>query len=183
VKSAVKNSELGEVFRGRVFRVTRDRVAIPSKGEVVREIVRHSGAVVIAPLISATEIVLIKQYRFAANAELWEMPAGTLEPGESREQCAARELEEETGYRAGEIQPVLHFYSTPGFCDELMHLFIARKLAPGRQKLDADESLVTDRFHLDHAREMILTGEIRDAKTIVGLAAVSDWLKLNDPPI
>ena len=179
----MKNTQLGEVFRGRVFRVTRDKVAIPGKGKVVREIVRHSGAVVIAPLISATEILLIKQYRFPAEAELWEIPAGTLEPGESPDQCAARELEEETGYRAGEIQPVLHFYSTPGFCDELMHLFVARNLTPGRQKLDADESLVTERFQLDRAREMILTGEIRDAKTIVGLAAVSDWLKLSAPPI
>jgi len=179
----VKNTQLGEVFRGRVFRVTRDKVAIPGKGEVVREIVRHSGAVIIAPLISATEILLINQYRFAAEAELWEIPAGTLEPGESPEQCAARELEEETGYRAGEIQPVLHFYSTPGFCDEFMHLFVARNLTPGRQKLDADESLEVERFSLDRAREMILTGEIRDAKTIVGLAAVSDWLKLSAPPI
>ena len=179
----MKKTQLGEVFRGRVFRVTRDKVAIPGKGEVVREIVRHSGAVIIAPLISATEILLIKQYRFAAEAELWEIPAGTLEPGESPDQCAARELEEETGYRAGELQPVLHFYSTPGFCDEFMHLFVARNLTPGRQKLDADESLVTERFQLDRAREMILTGEIRDAKTIVGLAAVSDWLKLSAPPI
>ena len=177
----MRSTKLGEVFRGRVFRVTRDKVEIPGKGNVIREIVRHSGAVVIVPLVSATEILLINQYRFATGSELWEIPAGTLEPGESPEQCAARELEEETGYRAGEIRPVLHFYSTPGFCDELMHLFIARNLMPGRQKLDADESLVTERFQLDRSREMILTGEIRDAKTIVGLAAVSDWLKLNAP--
>jgi len=175
----VKNTQLGEVFAGKVFTVTRDRVTIPGKGDVVREIVRHTGAVAIVPLMSDTEVLLVKQYRFAAGADLWEIPAGTLEPGESAEQCAARELEEETGYRAGDMQPVLRFYTTPGFCDELMHLFIARNLTPGRQKLDSDESLVTGTFQLDRARAMIVAGEIRDAKTIVGLAAVSKWLNLN----
>ena len=177
----MNNTQIGEIFKGKVFRVTRDRVSIPGKGEFVREIVRHTGAVVIVPLVSETEVLLVKQYRFAADAQLWEVPAGTLEPGESVQECAARELEEETGYRAGEIRLVLEFYSTPGFCDELMHLFIARKLGPGRQKLDGDESLVTERFHLEQAKEMVVAGEIRDAKTIIGLAAVSGWLNLNLP--
>ena len=177
----MKTTQLGEVFAGKVFRVTRDKVSIPGKGDVIREIVRHAGAVAIVPLVSSTEVLLVKQYRFATKADLWEVPAGTLEPHESPQQCAARELEEETGYRAGEIWPVLRFFTTPGFCDELMHLFVARNLTPGRQKLDRDESLVTETFQLDRARDMIVAGEIRDAKTIVGLAAVSDWLNLNVP--
>jgi ADP-ribose pyrophosphatase len=177
----VKNTQLGKVFAGKVFTVTRDEVTIPGKGDVVREIVRHAGAAAIVPLMSDTEVLLVRQYRFAAEADLWEIPAGTLEPGESPEQCAARELEEETGHRAGEIQLVLRFYTTPGFCNELMHLFVARNLTPGRQKLDTDESLVTGTFQLDRARAMIASGEIRDAKTIVGLAAVSEWLNLNAP--
>ena len=172
----MKSRQLGEVFAGKVFAVTRDKVTIPGKGEVVREIVRHAGAAAIVPLVSDTEVLLVKQYRFAAMADLWEIPAGTLEPGESPEECAARELEEEIGYRAGEIRLVLRFYTTPGFCNELMHLFVARNLTPGRQKLDKDESLVTGTFQLDRARAMIVAGEICDAKTIVGLAAVSDWL-------
>jgi len=177
----VKATPLGEIFTGRVFRVTRATVSIPGKGEVIRDIVRHSGAVAIVPLVSQREVLLVRQYRFAADAHLWEIPAGTLEPGESPRDCAARELEEETGYRAGEIRLVLQFYSTPGFCDELMHLFIAQDLSGGRQKLDLDESLVTEKFQLDRAREMVIGGEIRDAKTIIGLAAVSGWLNLDFP--
>jgi ADP-ribose pyrophosphatase len=175
----VSDIQLGEMFRGRVFKVTRDKVLVPGKGEVIRDVVRHSGAVAIVPLISPMEVLLIKQYRFAVNSYLWEIPAGTLESGESREACAARELEEETGYRAGEIQLLLQFYSTPGFCDELMCLFMARNLAIGRQKLDTDESLAVATFQLKCAQEMIVAGEIRDAKTIVGLAAVSGWLNLD----
>jgi ADP-ribose pyrophosphatase len=177
----VNSTQLGEVFSGKIFKVTRDKVSIPGKGEFIREIVRHSGAVVIVPLISETEVLLVKQYRFAAEAQLWEVPAGTLEPGESPRECAARELEEETGYRAGQIQPLLEFYSTPGFCDEFMRLFTARELTPGRQELDADEALVAERVHLERAKEMVATGEIRDAKTIIGLAAVSGWLNIDLP--
>jgi len=177
----VNSTRLGEIFSGKVFKVTRDKVSIPGKGEFIREIVRHSGAVVIVPLISDTEVLLVKQYRFAADARLWELPAGTLEPGESPQECAVRELEEETGYRAGQIRPLLEFYSTPGFCDEFMHLFAARELTPGRQELDEDESLVTERFRLQRAKEMVAAGEIRDAKTIVGLAAVSGWLNIDLP--
>jgi ADP-ribose pyrophosphatase len=116
-------------------------------------------------------VVLIRQYRSAVGSDLWEIPAGTLDTGESPAECAARELEEETGYRAESLAPLAEFYTSPGFCDEIIYMYLAAGCtATGSQSLDDDEHIVESRtFPIDEALEMVSSGEIRDGKTIVGL--------------
>ncbi len=160
-----------KLFSGRVFAVTRDEVELPAGGAAVRDVVRHGGSVAVVPMPTGSEVVLIRQYRFAVGSDLWEIPAGTLETGESPRECAARELEEGTGYRAESLESLAEFYTSPGFCDELMCVFLASGCTPtGSQSLDDDEGIVECRtFPIDEALEMVYKGEIRDGKTIVGL--------------
>ncbi len=164
-----------EVFRGRVFSVTRDTVTLPSGETTVRDVVRHGASVAVVPLIAPDSVLLIKQYRFAVGEHLWEIPAGTVEADESPDQCARRELEEETGYRAASIVQVAVFYTTPGFCDETMYLFLAHGCEPtGTRRPEEDEDIVEQQlFRMDKALAMAAQGEIRDGKTIVGLAAAA----------
>ena len=111
----------------------------------------------------------MRQFRKPVEQEMWEIPAGTLEPGELPLECACRELAEETGFRAATMEPMLSFYTSPGFCDEEMHLFLALHLTAGRQSLEDDESLRVSTVPLSRALEMVRAGEILDAKTIVGI--------------
>jgi ADP-ribose pyrophosphatase len=163
------------VFSGKVVRLRLERVALPGGGEATREIVEHPGAVVIVPLTEAGEVVLVRQYRKAIGRVTWELPAGTLEPGEEPAACARRELKEETGLEASEWHPVIEFYSSPGFCTEKMYLFRARGLSQGPAATDPDERISCGRFLLDEALEMARRGEIADAKTLVGLLAAKYW--------
>ncbi len=130
-----------------------------------RELVVHPGAVVILPCIE-DRVLLIRNYRFAVKKTLWELPAGTLESGESPETCAARELIEETGYQADQIKPLLHFYTTPGFCDEILYAYEASGLTFVGQNLDEGEQIEVVPTPFAKAVEMIFSGEIVDAKTI-----------------
>jgi ADP-ribose pyrophosphatase len=136
---------------------------------VVRDMVRHPGAVVILPFASAREIVLVHQFRWAAKGELWEIPAGTLEKGEKPLTCAKRELEEETGFRARRWRLLSCFYPAPGISDEKMWLYRADGLTPGRRNLDADEWMDVHTISVDKALQMMRRGEIRDGKTIAGV--------------
>ncbi len=154
------------------------------KFEVVRKVVRtsggvdrdyavvvHPGAVVILPLLEGGErIVLIRNYRHALDRELWELPAGTLDvPGETAVSAAARELEEEAGYQAGELRPLCEFYSTPGMCTELLRVFVATDLTPTRQCLEPTERIRVEIKHRDEAFAMVRDGTIVDAKTMLAL--------------
>jgi len=139
-------------------------------GSYDREIVVHPGAVVILPLLSANDIVMIHNFRPAVGQELIELPAGTLESGENPAESAARELEEETGYRAGSIEPLCQFYTTPGICTEHMYAFVGRDLEKTAQKLDDTEQIRTEVFTWNIALDMISTGKIVDGKTIATLA-------------
>ena len=114
-----------KMFEGRVFSVTRDRIELPSGAVTVRDVVRHSGSVAIVPIVGPDKVLLIKQYRFPVGEHIWEIPAGTIEIGESPEQCARRELEEETGYKETSLVAASRFYTTPGFCNETMYLYLA----------------------------------------------------------
>jgi len=160
-----------EIFHGRVFTVTRDEVQLPSGRRTVRDVVRHGGSVAIVPLVDPDKVLLLKQYRFAVDEELWEIPAGTIEPGESPEMCAVRELEEETGYKTGSMTLVARFYTTPGFCDETMHLFVASECRPvGTRSPDEDEDIIDHRlFRIQAALDMAARGELSDGKTLIGL--------------
>ena len=163
------------------FRVERRQYDVPGQGRVHRELVVHPGAVVILPLLSPAPagtpsvngeypaVVMIRNYRFAVGQELLELPAGTLEPGEPPIACAARELEEETGYVAEHIEPLCEFYTTPGFTDERMHVFVATGLTKTVQKLDATEQIRVDIIPLADALSATTDGRIIDGKTIAAL--------------
>ncbi len=157
------------VYEGRVIDVSVETALLPNGAEIKREVVRHPGATAIVPLISPTEVILIRQFRYCAEKELWEIPAGTLEPDETPLECAKRELIEEIGYRAGEMSPLGGFFTSPGFCTEFLHLFLATRLEPCEADRDADEQIVVRRVSLREAFRKLDSGEIVDAKTIVGL--------------
>ena len=155
--------------RGRRFRVEVLSWTDEHGRPITREIVRHPGAVLIVPRLGPNRVVLVSNYRIAVDKDLWELPAGTLEIDESPPDATARELEEESGYRAGRIEPLGQFYSSPGFCDELMHVFVAQELSFIGQRLEPHEQIEAHDFGWSEALAMIDNGEIRDGKTIAGL--------------
>jgi ADP-ribose pyrophosphatase len=157
------------VFAGRRIEVRVDRLRLPGGAEHDFEMIHHPGAAAIVPLLASGEVLMLRQYRYATGGWLLEIPAGTLEPGESPEHCAARELQEETGYRAGALQPLGWIWTTPGFTDEKIWLFLATGLAGGRQALERDELLTLERLPLARAAAMAAGGEIVDAKSIAAL--------------
>lgn len=161
--------EVKDIYRGRIVGLTVEKIRLPDGRETHREVVHHPGAVAIVPCLTPDEVVLIRQFRYAVGEVLWEIPAGTIEPGETPEDCAAREVEEETGYRAGKIEKLAQFYTAPGFCTETMHMFRATDLEKTQQDLEDDEEVEVRTVPLPEALRMIRAGTIVDAKTIVGL--------------
>ena len=157
-----------KVFDGRVFNVTVDTV---SEGEHTyqREVVHHRGSAVIIPVHDDSTVVLVRQYRHPAVRFLLEAPAGTLDNGERPEVGAARELEEELGLVAGRLDKLSEFFVSPGFCEEKMWVYLATEPTESKQQLDDDEILDVVRLPMTDALEMITSGEIQDAKTIIGL--------------
>lgn len=167
------------IYSGRVLDLDLDTVTFPDGSTGELEMIRHSGASAVVPVLSDAaadpEILLIRQFRHAADGPIWEIPAGRLDPGETPEACAARELVEETGERAGRLDRLATFYTTPGFTDERIHLFVARDLTRGEHHREADEFIETSRLPMSRALEMIRTGEIVDGKTIVSLLFFSQF--------
>lgn len=160
------------IYTGKVITMNVDTVTLPNGVTVDLEIVRHPGASAIVPLKEDGTVVLIRQFRHAAGGFIYEIPAGKLSPGEEPMACAARELEEEIGYRAGSFELLSSIFTAPGFTDEVIRIYKATGLMKGRQQLDRDEVLQVVEMPLYEAMAMIKTGTIRDAKTIVGLQAV-----------
>ena len=158
-----------EVFRGPVFRVTTDQVIEPGGIRARRDIVRHTGSVVVLALEEGhaqPRILLERQYRHAAKSYMWELPAGRIDKGESELKAAKRELVEETGYTARRWQRILKFYASPGFLDETMAVYLARGLRAGIAKPEADELIQLKLVPLPDTLRMVMKGDIRDAKTI-----------------
>lgn len=162
-------NEPSVLFRSRKFRVERVDVPLAGGASLVFDRVVHPGAAVILPLLDERRVVMLRNYRHSIGTELLELPAGTLDPPEAPLACALRELEEETGYRAASMTPLVSFYATPGFCTERMHVFVARGLAAGAPRPEAGELLQTEIVTLDAALNLIGGGGIIDAKTIVAL--------------
>ncbi len=157
------------VFRGSRFCVHELEITDRDGQVRRREVVRHPGAVVLLPLLADGSVVLIENHRHAVDETLLELPAGTREPGESPEATAARELEEETGYRAGKLELIHEFYSCPGICDERMYLYLATDLVSGPPNREATEQIENRIVSHDQIVRLIAGGDIRDAKTLVGL--------------
>lgn len=164
-----------EIHTGRVVNLFIDTVRFPDGSEGELEMIRHSGAAAVVPLLDPPtapdpRIILLKQYRYAAAGFLLEIPAGRPErPGEPWELCARRELEEETGYMAGRLVPLTRIFTTPGFTDEVIHLFLALDLQPGTTALDPDEFIEPVTVRFSEAMQWIHSGQIIDAKTICAL--------------
>ncbi len=157
------------LLRARSFAVVRRQVAGPQGRTVSKDVIRHPGAAVVLPLLDDGRIVFIENFRVPAGRRLLELPAGTLDVGEDPAATAVRELAEETGYRAGVLEPLVRFYSSPGLLDEVMHLFVATRLEPGEPRLQHDEDIVTRLLSWPEAWELLRTGGVEDAKTIAGL--------------
>lgn len=159
-----------DIYRGPVVHLTVEEVRLPNGHVTTLDIVRHPGASAIAALDEDGAVTLLRQYRHAVGGYLWEVPAGKLDPGESPATCAARELAEETGLVASRLEQVGSIVTCPGFCDEVIHLFVATDLRRGPTALGADEIIDTvTTLPLPRAMMMIRSGEIRDAKTIAVL--------------
>lgn len=158
-----------EVFRGRIIRVVNRDFRLPNGRRSTFNIVVHPGAVAILPVFENGDVVLLKQFRPSVAEELFEIPAGTLERGETPLATAKREIMEETGYRARHWTKLGEFYTAPGFCTELMHLYAARGLTPASAEADADEVLRPVRVPMRRAIALVRRGRIRDAKSIAGL--------------
>jgi ADP-ribose pyrophosphatase len=157
------------VYRGPVFWVTSEQVVEPSGIRVLREVVRHTGSVVVLATTPGPReplVLLERQYRYAANDYLWELPAGRIDKGEKPLAAAKRELLEETGYRASKWKPILRFYASPGFVAEPMTVFWAQGLQAGKAQPEADEVIEQHLVPLSKAVRMVIRGIIRDAKTI-----------------
>jgi ADP-ribose pyrophosphatase len=168
------------VHSGRVLNLDIDNVRFPDGSVGELEMIRHSGASAVVPVLSADtaadpEILLIRQFRHAADGPIWEVPAGRLDPGESPEACAVRELAEETGMRAGRLVRLTTVFTTPGFTDERIHIFAAHDLQAGPPHREADEFLELHAFALSHWLDLIRSGEVSDGKTVVALLFFSQF--------
>ena len=157
------------VFEGRLLRLQKDEVRLPDGRLSVREVVVHPGAVAIVPLLEDRRVVLVRQFRYAIGKVLMEIPAGTRHPDETPEECAQRELQEETGYTAQHLHHLTDFYVAPGYSTELIHLFLATGLQPAMSEPDEDELVEVVALPLSEAMAAIARGEVQDAKTIIGL--------------
>ncbi|MHB8481736.1 MAG: NUDIX domain-containing protein [Nitrospiria bacterium] len=165
------------VYEGKILNIELDQVTLPNGHQIELEMIHHPGAAAVVPLLEDGNVVLIYQYRYAAGGYIYEIPAGKLDPDEDPVECAKRELEEETGYTAGRYQKLVSFLTTPGFCDEIIHVYLAQSLIQGEQNLEASEVLEVKKVPFKKSLEMIEQGLIMDGKSIIGLQ--SAYLLLN----
>jgi len=158
-----------KIFQGKIITVKQDLVLLENNQEACRDVVLHPGAVAVVAITNDDKLVLVRQYRHPVGEALLEIPAGKLARGENPDDCARRELEEETGYVAGDIRKISSVYTTPGFCNEIIHIYLATQLVKTAQCLDEDEFLNIEYYTVAEVYQMINDGRIHDAKSIVGL--------------
>jgi ADP-ribose pyrophosphatase len=164
------------IHQGRIFRIEVDTVTLPTGHTLDMEVIRHPGSVVLLPLPAPGQVILIRQYRYTVDRYIWELPAGSLKPGEDPDAAAARECEEEIGLAPGRIERLQGFYPTPGFCDELMTFYRCTQLGPpsaaSTAHRDEDEDIEPRTVSVEEARRMVAAGEIVDLKTVAGLTLI-----------
>jgi len=157
------------IYKGAIFGIRRDEVIEPSGVRTTREVITHPGSVVVLPVLADKRIVMIRQYRHAAKQYLWELVAGRIDEGEAPRKAAARELMEETGYRAKRFKVFLDVFPTPGFLEERMYILLAEGLSEGQAQPEDDEKIVAKAFSRKDLEQMLLQGKLRDAKSVAGL--------------
>jgi ADP-ribose pyrophosphatase len=157
-----------EILRNKLFTITDEIAHDPDGFEIHRNIVRHPGSTVMLAIDATERILLVKQFRLPAEQELWELPAGRLDPGETSLEAAKRELLEETGYKAARWQKLVSFWPSPGYVGEKMDIFLAQDLTPGEQKPMDDERITVQWFRVSEVGSMVRKGEIQDGKTLIG---------------
>jgi len=174
------------IHDGRIVKLSMDRVRFPDGSDGDLEMIRHPGAAAVLPVVGSLdeedpEILLLRQYRYASGGYLWEVPAGLRDgPEESWDDCGHRELEEETGYRASTLIPLTHIFTTPGFTDEVIRLYVGTGLTEGRGELDDDEFVEVVRVRFSESVEMVRTGEIVDCKSVATILYAAAFV-LNRP--
>lgn len=161
------------IFDGHVIRVFKDTVALSNGKTATREVVRHNGATCIVPITDSGEVLMVRQFRYALGRITLEIPAGKIDPGESPEVCAVRELAEETGYTSNNIVYLGELHTSVGFCDEVIHMYAAKDLVRHELSPDEDEFLNLSAIPLDTLEEMCISGEITDSKTLSAILKVS----------
>ena len=181
-KGAIPDAQIAskELYSGKIFRLDRDTVRFPDGSEAEMDMIRHPGASAIVPFMNDPEgedpqILLLRQYRYAAGGYIYEVPAGRLDGDESPAHCAARELKEETGCTAEHLEPLFSMFTTPGFTDEKIHVFMATGLSHGESAREADEFADVVIMRLAEALELIRDGEIMDAKTALSILYVAGF--------
>lgn len=168
-----------EVFKGKLLHVFYDEARLPDDTESSREWIKHPGACAIVPLFENGDVMLIRQFRYPVHQVFWEVPAGKIDKGEVQDKTAGRELREETGLSADNLEYVGHFYPAIGYSDEVIHIYVARNLRELEQETDADEFVEKVRVPFSEAVEMIHKGEINDGKTVICLLRAQQWLAVN----
>ena len=167
-------------FTGRLVKLRVDKVRLPNGKEATREVVVHRGAVAVVPMLDSDTIVMVRQFRQAAGEALLEIPAGTLDPNEPPEVCAARELGEEIGYHPGKLTLMFKSYMAPGYSTEMLHTFLAQDLSKAKGEPDADEFIEIVEIPMRDAIDLIRSGEIKDAKSICGIMMTQHLLGHGD---
>lgn len=165
------------LYQGCVLNLRKDTVSLPNGETAFREVIEHNGGACVAALDNNGNLLMVCQYRYAAEETMWEIPAGKLEKGEDPLLCAARELEEETGYTAKELIPLGYFFPTPAYCQEKIFMYYAKELTPTKQNLDKDEFLEVDAIPFEKAVEMVNNGEIIDGKTQLAILKLKTLLE------
>lgn len=174
--SKEKTISSDRIYTGKVISLKVDTVEIENKGYQKREIVEHQGAVAIVALTDDDKVVLIKQFRKPIEQVIWEIPAGKLEIGETPKECAIRELKEETGYSAKNIKLIHKFFTSSGFSNQKIYIFLATGLTKGEHKFDEDEIIEKYEIDINEARNMIIKNEIEDAKTAIGILLAKELI-------
>ena len=174
-KVQVLNSEM--VYQGPVFGVRRDEVVEPNGVRARREVITHPGSVVVLPVLRDGRVLMIRQYRYATRRYLWELVAGRIDEGETAKAAAARELREETGYRAKKFRVFLDLFPTPGFLEERMYLLLAEGLTAGEAHPEEDEKIFSRAYKLSELKQMIKAHKLRDAKSVAGILYYLTFVK------